>query len=89
MQNSGYALWRYDKKMALEIILVAHAQQLLHPALITKIEENYSCLYARTFAFILRSEVEMLLTAVKDHIIELYWQDAVGDKGYVQYSMRK
>jgi len=90
MHYSGYELWRFDKRRALEVILIAHAQHLLHPALIVAIEEIYPCVYSRSLHFLFKSEVERIVTAVKDNIIELFWQDAQNDNSYtLPYSMRK
>jgi hypothetical protein len=80
--KSGYALWNYDKKMALEIILIAHYQQLLHPALLKAIEENYPSLYARSLWFMKESKVEQLFLEVKNNILFLLWNDSSNDPSY-------
>jgi hypothetical protein len=80
--KTGHELWRYDKKLALEIILIAHAQQLLHPALLKVIEEQYSTLYERSFWFFNNSEVELLVIEVKNNILSIIWADATNDTVY-------
>jgi hypothetical protein len=77
--HTGWALWRYDKKTALEIILIAHYQQLVNPALIKNIEENYPMIYARSFSLLRESEVETLVRELKDHLLTQLWDDAAND----------
>jgi hypothetical protein len=79
---SGYELWRYDKKLALEIILVAHSQQLLHPALIKEVERKFPMLCARSFWIFRESEVEALMLEVKENLTSLLWNDAANDNIY-------
>jgi hypothetical protein len=70
---TGIDLWRFDKKMALEIILIANEQQLLHPALIYQIEHNYPQLYARSLPWLFSSEIEKLIMAVKDDVLQSFY----------------
>lgn len=83
---SGHDLWRFDKKMALEIILIAHAQQRLHPALIRIVEEKYPMLFMRSFHLIKKSEVEILLKEVKKDIMLLLWNNAANETDYNSYT---
>lgn len=82
VSKAGVDLWRHDKKRALEIILIAHFQQLLHPALLRSIEEKYPMMYARTFWISSKSEVENLVIQVKDNLLSLLWFDAANEIAY-------
>ncbi len=80
--KSGHNLWRYDKKMALEIMLIAHHQQLLHPALLHLIEELYPMMYARSFSLFRKSEVESLFKELKQDILSSLWNDSSNEDCY-------
>ncbi|MFA6037082.1 MAG: hypothetical protein WC748_03020 [Legionellales bacterium] len=85
INKTGVDLWRHDKKRALEIILIAHFQQLLHPALLRSIEERYPMMYARTFWVASQSEVENLVRQVKDNLLSLLWLDAANEVTYLPH----